>query len=263
MKFEFKDITVVIAQWMQTRMTMGAIKNIRKHYPDIPLIVVDDGTDDPRGQAAFNQAYSRPAYSAKERLDPDMTELDLAHQMGLIQLIKVGKHVGHGSALDYAVEQVDTPLMLTMDNDMRIVEGGLVEEYLEKMNEDPDNIYAVGTTYTERDTGEWIDPWFSLYQLAPIKELHLTFSNFIFPVKDKVYSLDDLELNLKKHTFHIGTGAFLHAMLTFDTLHRPKIWRAVHYPEPEKIKQLWHLKKFPEDGPGEERYDKWKELFDG
>ncbi len=249
MNFELKDITVVIPQWMQTSMTMGAIKNIRKYYPDIPLIVVDDGTDDPRGQGMFRIAYNRPAYNLVERRDPDMTELDLANQMGLIQLIKTGKHMGHGSALDYAVDQVDTPLMLTMDNDMRIVEGGLVEEYLTKLNEDPENTYAVGTTYSEPEKGDWIDPWFSLYQLAPIKELHLTFSNFLHPGKEK--------------TFHIGTGAFLHDMLTFDTLHRPKIWKYVGYPVPEKMKQLWHLKKFPEDKPGDERYDKWKELFDG
>ena len=162
------------------------------------------------------------------------------------KLVETSIHIGHGSALDYGLDHVKTPLMLTMDNDIRLQKGGLVEEYLSKMEDD---VYAVGTTYTKTDIGKWIDPWFSLYRVAPIKDLHLSFTNFIFPVPNK--------------TFHIGTGAFLHTMLTHDTLHRPKIWKAVHYPEPEKIDSLWHLKKLPDDKPGNIRFDKWKELIDG
>jgi len=245
MKFTLNDISVVVCNWMQTRFTLGAVRNIRKYYPDIKVIVVDDGSElEKKGD--FNTAYAREAYNKEERFDNNMAELKENAVKMNFKLIEIPIHCGHGSALDYGLDYVKTPLILTMDNDIRLQKGSLVEEYLSKMEND---VYAVGTTYTEPGIGKWIDPWFSLYKVAPIRDLHLSFTNFIFPVPEK--------------TFHIGTGAFLHTMLTYDTLHRPKIWKAVYYPEPEKMDRLWHLKKFPDDKSGNIRFDKWKELIDG
>lgn len=247
--FKLDDITAIICNWMQTRFTIGAVRNLRKYYPTMKIIVVDDGSEQ-NLLGDFNTAYARDSYSKEERLDNDISLVVQADMLGF-DLIRTVVHMGHGSALDYGVDKVTTPLILTMDNDIRLVKGGLVEEYLEKLNENPDNIYAVGTTYTEPDIpGNWIDPWFSLYQVKPIRELHLTFSNFIFPIPGK-------------KSFHLGTGAFLHTMLTNETLHRPKIWKAIHYPVPESIDKLWHLKKFPDDKPSNIRYDNWQKLIDG
>jgi glycosyltransferase involved in cell wall biosynthesis len=238
---------------MQTRFTLGAIRNIRKYYPDIEVIVVDDGSDELGKESDFRTAYARGAYFREERFDNDMGGL-LDGVFKLDARIKlIGRHVGHGSAIDYGLDEADTPLILTMDNDIRLREGGLVEEYLEKLNEDTQNIYAVGTTFTENlapSVGKWIDPWFSLYQKNPIKALHLTFSNFIFPID-------------KERSFHLGTGGFLHTMMTYKTLHRPKIWKAVYYPEPEMISQLWHMKRYKEDLPDNERVINWDKYIDG
>lgn len=241
MKFTMKDITCVIPQWMQTRFTRGAVANFRKYYPDIPIIVVDDGSAEEK-MADFNRAYQREVYQKDLRFDNSpLTGLEA-------RLIQLDKHMGHGSALDYGVEEVKTQLMLTMDNDIRLREGGLVEEYLEEMNKDPENIYAVGTTM-DNEVGEWIDPWFSLYRVDPIKELHLTFSSMVFEGKEK--------------TLHLGTGGFLHTMLTYDELHRPKLWKYVAYPAPEFIPKLHHLKRHSDQGPGHPNYDLWEELIDG
>lgn len=253
-KFNLQDITVVICNWMQTRFTLGAVRNIRHFYPEIKIIVVDDGsTEKQHTHNDFNRAYGRSAYCKKERFDLDMDTLISQVKVLCFELVIIPKHVGHGSALDYGIEKVKTILALAMDNDIRLTRGGLVDEYLEKMNSDNQNIYAVGTGRKETfepASGIWIDPWFSLYQVAPIKELHLTFSSFVFPRKNGP-------------SFHLGTGGFLHTMLTYTTLHRPKIWKAIYYPEPECIKCLWHLKKFPYDKPGNQRYDMWKEYIDG
>lgn len=233
---------------MQTRFTLGAVRSVQKAYPMIKVIVVDDGSEEHKTND-FSRAYNRASYSASERLDttpfPDGDGYTV---------VRTKVHMGHGSALDYGVDAVTTPLMLTMDNDVRIIEGGLVEEYLAKLNEDPDNIYAVGTTYEEHQNypGHWIDPWFSLYQVAPIRQLHLSFTNFI-------YSLAHVD----KPGFHLGTGGFLHYMLTSDTLHRPKIWKAVYYPEVDKIPQLAHLKKHPEDAPDSRNVINWNTYIDG
>jgi len=248
-----EDVTIVICNWMQTRFTLGAVRNVRKYYPDIRIIVVDDGSDE-NLKNDFNLAYARVTYSKDERFDNDPGKL-LAETLNLgYYLVKTPKHVGHGSAIDYGLDNINTKLMLTMDNDIRMKEGGLIEEYLGRMNEDIDNIYAVGTSYDEHHPdanpkGVWIDPWFSLYQVEPIKLLHLSFTNFLYPSKPK--------------TFHIGTGAFLHTMLSFSGLHRPKVWKAIFYPAPEDIKQLCHLKKFPDEKPGDRNYDDWHKYIDG
>lgn len=249
MKYEMSDITCVICNWMQTRFTLGAVKSLKKFYPEMEVIVIDDGSQENR-MGDFSTAYQRVTYCKEERLDNSPLAGDF-------KLVKLPVHMGHGSSLDYGVDNVKTPLMLTMDNDIRILESGLVEEYLEKLNQEPDNIYAVGTTFYEANvvnnvswSGQWIDPWFTLYQIAPIKQMHLTFCDFTYPYP-------------RHSSFHLGTGGFLHTMLTNPGLHRPKIWKAVHYPEVDRISKLWHLKKFPEDGPGNIRYDRWKELLDG
>jgi len=252
MKYTTNDITCVICNWMQTRFTLGAVRSIRKYYPDMPVIVVDDGSPmELKGE--FSRAYAREAYSAENRLDNDMEKLRKGANELNFKLIELPKHIGHGSSLDYGLDYIKTPLMLTMDNDIRLQDGGLIEEYLDKIEDD---VYAVGTTFYENDLfndghiTSWIDPHFSLYRKAPIKDLHLTFCCFTFRITNH-------------NTLHIGTGAFIYIMLTTSDLHLPKVWKAVHYPEPEKIDKLWHLRKFTSNKPGDVLFDKWEELIDG
>jgi len=247
MTYTLNDVTVVICNWMQTRFTLGAVRNFKKFYPSIPVIVVDDGSNEAK-LSDFDRAYQRPTYCKGERFDNDMEALRKgANEIGFT-LIECGVHRGPGSANDYGLDAVKTPLMLTMDNDIRILEGGLIEEYLTKMTDD---VFVVGTTFHETEPpSEWIDPWFSLWRKEPIKELHLSFTHLVYPVAGRP-------------TFHIGVGAFMYAVMTVDTLHRNKLYKAVHYPPPEQIKQLCHLKKFPEEKAGDLRYDRWRDLIDG
>lgn len=248
--FSLDDVTVIICNWMQTRFTLGAVRNVKKHYPTLKIIVVDDGSDEDL-IPDFYRAYQREAYCKEERFDNNLDRLRQESEKLGFTLVEMPKHMGHGAAIDYGVDQVQTSLFLTMDNDIRIVFPGLIEEYLEKINS-ADDFYSVGTTYTDGKTDRsWIDPWFSLYRKDPIKELHLTFSNFVFTGTGEV------------PTFHIGTGAFLHAILTHEELHRPKLWRAYNYPIPENIPNLWHLKKFPTEQAGSKNYDMWHQLIDG
>lgn len=251
MKFTLDDITVVICNWMQARFTLGAVKNIRKYFPKMPVIVVDDGSLEEK-KSDFNRAYAREAYCAEQRFDNDMEKLRKGASELNFKLIELPEHIGHGSSIDYGLDCVKTPLMLTMDNDIRLLDDTSVNNYLKDINSAPD-VYNAGTSLVEEDYEhfKFAAPCYGLYRVAPIRDLHLTFSNFILPI-------------LGKKAFHIGTGAFLHIMLAVEgILHRPKRWTAIHYPSPDYINGVYHLRKFKSDKKGDERFDKWEELIDG
>lgn len=255
MKYTFEDITGVIPSWRTARMTKGAVMNLKKWYPSLSeILIADDGSKHTRGD--YNRAYGRDAYCAHERLDLDDSKLE--NILGT-RYIKFEDHQGHGLTLDKILKYVKTSLMLTMDSDMRIVGEGLLEEYLEKYNEDPENIYAVGTRFSEHfnfwQDGKrqvwncaWVNPCFSLWNMEPLRHYErLSFTNFVFP------------------GIHLGTAAFLNWQLQhLDNCHADRDpYKPVIYPEPERIPQLWHLRKFRADGPESERAIKWKELMDG
>lgn len=157
MKFNKSDVTMITCNWNMTRLTMGAIRNFRKYYPDIKMIVVDDGSGE-YNHHEFMGYYKTMNWD--ERWDPDIKPLEDAASEFNFKIIKLPEHIGHGAAIDYGVDECDTPLFLTFDNDIRLLDGTLLDEYLDKMNEDPDNIFSVGTTWQENSIGaKWIGLW--------------------------------------------------------------------------------------------------------
>ena len=249
-----KDITAVIPNWKTARMTRGAVASLQKNYPMINILISDDGSNDTHGD--YNRAYGRDAYYSDGKLDLDNDKL---RSIPGTTFIEFKNHQGHGLTLDKMVKHVKTPLMLTMDSDMRIIGPGLLEEYLEKYNEDPDNIYAVGIEISEHwgyfKDGKtttwrftWVTPCFSLWNMEPLKRYErLSFTNFICP------------------SMHLGTAGLLNWQLQhLDRCHADREpYYEVRYPEPNKVPQLWHLRRNPNDPPDNERAQKWEELIDG
>lgn len=246
------DITAVICNWMTAGMTKGAVISLQKAYPALRIIIVDDGSDE-KDMAKYDRAYGRDAYNRAEKLDLNTSKLNGIR--GTI-FIKFVDHMGHLFTLDRVIPSIKTDLMLTMDSDIRIVGKGLLEEYLEKYNQDPENIYAVGTIRHDSPyvgpngpkSYEAVDPFFTIWNMEPLHRYpRLGFTNFISPAGN-----------------HYCGGVFLCWQLEYDELHRPrKPYHAIRYPEPEQIPQLWHLRKFPDDLPDCERSKKWSELFNG
>jgi len=254
MNFSFNDITAVTYSWMQVRMTIGAVRNFRKFYPDIPMLVIDNGTLD-GDMSTFGAIYG--PMDQELMLDRDMDKLRKASEELNFKLIELGENLGHGSATDYAVWEAKTPLLLTMDNDIRIVKHGLIEEYLRMMNEDPENIFAVGPTYRSTDLGKnWVGLWFSLWQLYPIKRYHLTFSNLVVSLPEEIRHL------FPNGAVHLEPGLIIDEALKSKYGHRTnkKEWKSVIYPLIDKIPELVHLKV--RDGD-EEAKKKWLSLVDG
>jgi len=239
---------------MACRLARGAVVNFHKYYPDIKVILADDGTLDESGHEVYNSAYNRDAHNAKERKDLDVEKLK---NLPNTQLLLFKNHMGHGFTLDRVLPHVKTDLMLTMDSDIRITEEGSIEQYLEEFNKDSENIYSVGATIGDffcdnngKINYSWISPSFALWNMEPLRRYaRLSFSNFIYSVAGG----------------HWGTGACLCKQLETSEIHRPrKPYKAVHIAnEVEQVPHVYHMRKFSNDSSEEERYKKWEELIDG
>ena len=248
---EIKDITGVILNWRTARMSRGAVVNLQKYYPDLKLILIgDDGSMDEAGN--YRSAYGREAYAQEEKLDLDNFKL---RDIPGTRFIEFPDHQGHGLTIDRIVKYVETPLMLTMDSDLRLIGNGLIESYLEKFNEDPDNIYAVGPTLTNSPVGrdgevrvEFIDPFFTIWNMEILNRYpRYSFTNYVGPAGN-----------------HFGTAFLLNWLLQHpDETHVNRIYKPVFWGPLERISQLHHLRKFRDEKPGSVNYDRWEQLMDG
>lgn len=251
MTYTMADVTGIVLNWRTARMSKGCVANLQKYYPGLKEIIIgDDGSKDEAGN--YRAAYGREAYAQEERLDMDDTKLE-----GIpgTRYIRFPDHQGHGLTIDRIVQYVETPLMLTMDSDLRLIGDGLLEEYLEDFNKDPENIYGIGPTLTNSFYGrdgeyrlEFIDPFFTLWNMEPLRKYpRASFTNFVGPMGN-----------------HLGTAALLNWQLqNFDTTHVNKPYKPVFKGALEHLSQLYHLRKFRDDAPGNERYDNWEKLMDG
>lgn len=253
-KYTLDDITCVTFNWMMGKMTAGAIRNFKKYYPDVKMICADDGSDDPRGQDRFRSQYNRKPENAQGKRDNDLSEIQKLADEGLCEFVKFDSHMGHGMTIDRVLPLIKTDLMLTMDNDIRIVEPGLVEEYLEAYNEDPVNIYAVGTQTTKDFMGKdgpylysWCDPWFTLWNMEPLRRYpRVSFVEFFAPGRNQY-----------------GASCVISMFLEFDELHRPREpYRAVFFLPPDAQPKLWHMRK-EFDEVGTHNAEMWDKLIDG
>lgn len=242
-----------MTNWLQTRLTLGAIRNFRSFYPDIPLIVVDDGSPD-MDMKLYGRAYP---FTDKSIFDPDIQKLRDVKEKYNFDLIELPFNIGHGASVDTALERVKTRLVLTMDHDIRIQDTTLLEEYIEKMNDDPDSIYAIGPIYTCRELGRaWVGLWFSLYQVEPIRTYQLTFNNFVVNIPIHV------QRALNSSYIHLEPGLFIHDTLMSEYPNRTikKNYRCITYPLIEKMwKQIEHLKI---DVHHPKQYEKWLTMID-
>lgn len=253
--FTEDDITVVICHWMTTRITLGAIHNLRKFYPNIKILVVDDGSiEDDR--SLFSASYHYQA--ANDYYDNDPIRLENGIKEYNFEILHLDEHFGHGGAMDYGFRHVKTPLVLTMDNDIRLLKGGTIEAYLKDINEDPDHIFAVGTTWWEHELSiKWIGLWFSLFQVKPIVKNNLSFKDIVIPVGVT------LGQNLGT-TIFINLGCAVYNMLTFKYPHHKGNYKAVFYPHPEHQPDIMrHIKKPEKVGADQKIIDQWNEMVDG
>lgn len=117
-----KDVTIVMAERDTANVTKLCLESLFRFYPDIPVVIVDGGSqDDSINYVRFLQA-SKQNVCLWERF---------------------GRN-GHGDMLNEGIRNyVETKYALIMDNDCIVRRGGWIEEMLQIMN--TTDIYALGS----------------------------------------------------------------------------------------------------------------------
>jgi glycosyltransferase involved in cell wall biosynthesis len=123
-------VSAVTVNFKTPQLIHECIASFLSYYPGTPYIVIDNG-------------------GCKESLRV-IKELQKKHPR--IQLVEIGKNIGHGPGLNQGLKRVTTPYALLLDSDTKTLQGGFLEEMLERFALDP-KLFAIGWLRYVGNTG--------------------------------------------------------------------------------------------------------------
>lgn len=162
-----ETITALTINWRTRDLTQLCVETFRRFYPQIPMILIDNGSRDAstdyildlaRGQREISAILNlsnivdRPGskwprvglrdspYGQVFDLDPPETATCLATTT--VAKTLTGGNIGHGPALHQALKMIKTSYLLALDSDCEVLRGGFIELMMEYFK-DP-KVYAVG-----------------------------------------------------------------------------------------------------------------------
>jgi len=115
-------ITTIIVNFNTPDLTERAINSFRRFYPNISLVIVDNGSTD-NSVEVFNHLRHQHPYE---------TEIDV-HP----------RNLHHGPAMDIAIRKAKTSNIIFLDSDCEVKTGGFIEAMFSSLDSGPTN-YAVG-----------------------------------------------------------------------------------------------------------------------
>ena len=188
-----ENITAITVNWLTTRRTLGAVNSFRKYYPQMPLLIIDDGSD-PRDKDDFFRVYRG---DAEVIYDPDNNKLK---QYPDSEYIQVPTHRRHGESIDYALPSIKTKWIFHFDSDVRFIKPGVIENMFTGVN---DNVCGIGISKTQKHGYEKIANMVAVFRadlakqykdegatFSPIYELGLEAGTRYFKVlTDKDYRI--------------------------------------------------------------------------
>lgn len=139
------DLTAVTFNFKALDLVRSAVAGFRQYYPVVPLLVVDDGSNDDSTEFIRQLAVTDLNVSAVIRR----------------------KNQGHGPGFDLAARTVPTRYMFTFDTDVTFLQGGFLEIMLERMRHD--GLYACGLIF--RHPWWYIHGAFGMYDTEIYKTL--------------------------------------------------------------------------------------------
>ena len=173
-------ITATICSWKHIAMVQQAVGGFRACYPDVPLIVVDDGGKD--------------ASTTWIRALPERDE-------AICAVIR-NDNRGHGPALHRASQLVKTPYWFCVDSDTQFTG---VCGYLEAMLAEAQakHLYAIGR---EHESGSWyIHISFALYDILQYRQI----TPFVADKSPACFNMSDAgEKGFGKQVFDYAPYAF-------------------------------------------------------
>jgi GT2 family glycosyltransferase len=117
---DISDVTAVFVNCCTLDYTRNLVKGLRRCYPDLKLIIVDNGSYD----------------------ESTMWLLRLA-RLDRVEVIFNAKNVGHGPAMDQLIRAAKTPLLLVLDSDIEVLACGFLELMIPYFEENP-KLYLLG-----------------------------------------------------------------------------------------------------------------------
>lgn len=113
------DVTAVIINFKTIDLTRDAVQTFRKAYPELPMILVDNGSQD-----ASTQLVRK--FGKRDNIMAIMNQ----------------ENRGHGVAINQAIERVTTKYVFLMDSDCVVKNGDFLQKMIELLKEE--NLYATG-----------------------------------------------------------------------------------------------------------------------
>ena len=147
-----KLVTVVIANYKTPQLVRGCFTSLRKVYPTVPVVLVDNGSKDASTEYI------------KARASKDVNVLAILNPSNL----------GHGPALHLGVLASHTPYVFTLDSDCAVLRRKFLEGMLEVALSSPET-YAIGWLRFAGKAIEQVHPWGMLIDAS----MYLTLAPFI------------------------------------------------------------------------------------
>lgn len=116
------SVHAVIINFRTPDLTARAVRSLRAFYPDLPLLLIDNGSGDGSDRVLASLQAGAAAVT---------------------DLLLLDTNIHHGPAMDQALRQLQAPWILFLDSDIEIHSPGLIEGMMSAAAGDQ-NAYAVG-----------------------------------------------------------------------------------------------------------------------
>jgi glycosyltransferase involved in cell wall biosynthesis len=118
----FDDVSTVIVNYRTPDLLESAAGSFRKFYPDIELVVVDNGSNDRSLEVITTLVKRNPGKTKAMLLD---------------------RNYYHGPAMDRAMRSVNRDIVFFLDTDTETYRGGFIELMLGELSKD-EKVYGIG-----------------------------------------------------------------------------------------------------------------------
>lgn len=112
-------VSAVVVNYQTPDLTETAVRSFRRFYPDVELLVIDNGSQD----------------ESPDVISQLSDELDITS-------IYLDDNRYHGPAMDLAMNRLRTPFVFLLDSDTITKKGGFMERMIDRA--EPEDVYGAG-----------------------------------------------------------------------------------------------------------------------
>ena len=221
----YPKVTVVLVNYCTKELTNEARRTMQLFYPKIPIILIDNGSNDE------STLYVKTVGGLHSNITAVLNE----------------KNIGHGLALNQGVALAKTRYVLFFDSDSSLKCGGLLEAMLAEFEKSPEKLYAIGwLRKVDRFSGvpmngkggmDYIHPHAAMIDREKFLELELMESSGapctanMRSALAKGFELRDFPIRNYVNHLEAGTRRMFHGHWKPGVTVKAKTWRAdEHYP---------------------------------